>query len=129
MPLTCHIGVNNRPSEEKGTGSERGVTSQGHRLESGVPPLPVCPSPCHDHHHPGRAGVTLLEVPGPLPLLVDGWTDMAPTGVPGRDGELPKHPMLQHGEERFGAGAQGAEPPGPSRSLSGAPQRHLHAPF
>ena len=102
MPFTCHTGVNNRPSEEKGTGSERGVTSQGQRLETGVPPPPVCPFPCHDHRHPGTAGVTRLEVPGPLPLLVDGWTDVAPTGVPGHDGELPKHTMLHHGEDNLG---------------------------
>lgn len=59
-PFTGHTGVNNCPSEEKEMGSERGVTFQGHTLESEFPPRPAC--------HLGMAGVTLLEVPGPLLL-------------------------------------------------------------
>lgn len=80
-------------------------------------PFPVSrpPSPGDGGSHTARGSRTSASASG----RVDG---RGTHGRPGSAGESPKHPVLQHGEERFGPGAQGAEPPGPPHSPDPPPR-------
>lgn len=76
--LPGHTGVNNYPSEEGNGFRARGSLSKVTHWSQDSHPGPAC--------HLGMAGVTLLEVPGPLllkPVSPGGLTDVVPAGVPG----------------------------------------------